>query len=114
MVDPVIFIVGLVVTFGVNIVAGYWRAYAKRTGSKLEWALAVHAPVPLVALLRRMAGVGFSAESAAALAAFVAAYFAGQRVGGLLHGIAARRIGAPSRLLLRDLPYIFGNGEVAR
>jgi hypothetical protein len=103
-------VAGVAVTFLVNIFAGYWRAYAKRARSKLEWALAVHAPVPLVALLRRWAGVGFNAESAAALAVFVAAYFLGQRVGGMLHGVAARRIGAPGRNLLRDLPYIFSTG----
>jgi len=104
--DVPAFVGGLAVTFLVNVVAGYWRAYAKRTRSRVEWVLAVHAPVPLVVLLRRLAGVGFSTTSLPALAAFVAAYFLGQRIGGMIHGIAARRIGAPSRFLLRDLAYI--------
>lgn len=107
MVDSVMLSLGLAITFAVNIVAGYWRAYAKQTRSRLEWAAAVHAPVPLVAVLRRLAGVGFNTASLPALAAFVAAYFAGQRVGGVLFNVASRRIGAPSRFLLRDLPYIF-------
>jgi len=98
--------VGVAVTFLVNIAAGYWRAYARRAGSRLEWALAVHAPVPLVAVLRRLAGVGFDRSSLPALALFVAAYFAGQRVGGMLYEAAARRLGAPSRFILRDLVYL--------
>ena len=36
------FIIGLGVTFLVNIPFGFWRAHAKRTGNRLEWALAVH------------------------------------------------------------------------
>ena len=104
---------GLAVTFAVNVVAGYWRAYAKRTRSRLEWFLAVHAPVPLVAVLRRLAGAGLSGPGLWLLAAFVAAYFTGQRVGGMLHGYAARRLGAPSRLLLRDLAYMLRGGSAA-
>jgi len=105
--------VGLTVTFAVNVVAGYWRAYAKRTRNKLEWFLAVHSPVPLVAVLRRLAGAGLSGPGLWLLAAFIAAYFTGQRVGGMLHGYAARRLGAPSRLLIRDLAYMLRGGSVA-
>lgn len=94
---------GSAVTFAVNVVAGYWRAYAKTVGSRLEWFLAVHSPVPLVALLRRAAGVTLSGEGLAALAVFVAAYFLGQRVGGMLHGSVRSRLGEAGRLVFTDI-----------
>jgi len=110
-INPSLAAAGLAITFGVNIVAGYWRAYAKRVGSRLEWILAVHAPVPLVALLRRAAGAGLSGPGLYLLAAFIAAYFAGQRVGGMIHSVMARRLEAPGRFLLRDLAYVLRSGS---
>ena len=103
MVDYALTIIGVAVTFAVNIAAGYWRAHAKSRGSRFEWFLAVHAPVPLVAVLRRLAGVGFSVQTAPVLALFILAYFAGQRVGGLVHGGVAARIGSTSRLIVADI-----------
>jgi len=103
-VDVAGYVSSLAVVFAVNIVAGYWRAHARERGRRLEWFLAVHAPVPLVALLRRLVGVGFQASDAALLAGFVAAYFSGQRVGGSLYRRMRSRLpGEPSRFLLRDV-----------
>ncbi len=82
------FIIGLVVTFLVNIPFGFWRAYAKRTGNKLEWALAVHLPVPLVVLMRYLAGLSWNASGVPFILTFVLAYFLGQRTGGRLYSEA--------------------------
>ncbi|WP_240922692.1 hypothetical protein [Thermococcus sp. 9N3] len=79
------FIIGLMVTFLVNIPFGFWRAHAKRTGNKLEWALAVHLPVPLVVLMRYLAGLSWNLEGAPLILVFVLAYFLGQRTGGKLY-----------------------------
>jgi len=79
------FIIGLIVTFLVNIPFGFWRAHAKETGNKLEWALAVHLPVPLVVLMRYLAGLSWSLEGAPLILVFVLAYFLGQRTGGRLY-----------------------------
>ena len=96
------------VTFAVNVVAGYWRAHAKARRNRVEWFLAVHAPVPLVALLRRMLGIGFNAASLWWLLGLVAAYFTGQRVGGMAYSRIAPLVGSPSRLLVRDLVRVWG------
>ncbi|WP_297550697.1 hypothetical protein [Thermococcus sp.] len=82
------FIIGLVVTFLVNIPFGFWRAHAKRTGNKLEWALAVHLPVPLVVLMRYLAGLSWNASGVPFILTFVLAYFLGQRTGGRLYSEA--------------------------
>ncbi|WP_457742845.1 hypothetical protein [Thermococcus sp.] len=79
------FIFGLIVTFLVNIPFGFWRAHTKRTSNKLEWALAVHLPVPLVVLMRYLAGLSWNFEGAPLILVFVLAYFLGQRTGGKLY-----------------------------
>ncbi|NJF24346.1 hypothetical protein [Thermococcus sp. Bubb.Bath] len=79
------FILGLMITFSVNIPFGFWRADAKRRGSKVEWAFAVHLPVPLVVFLRYLAGLSWNAEGIPLIAIFVIAYFLGQRTGGRLY-----------------------------
>lgn len=79
------FIIGLGVTFLVNIPFGFWRAHAKRTGNRLEWALAVHLPVPLVVLMRYLAGLSWNLKGAPLILVFVLAYFLGQRTGGKLY-----------------------------
>jgi len=91
------FIAGLIITFLVNIPFGFWRAHAKRTGNKLEWALAVHLPVPLVVLLRYLAGLSWNASGAPMILVFVLAYFLGQRTGGKLYWGAHERGLNPGR-----------------
>jgi len=90
------------VTFTTNIVAGYWRAHAKTRRNRLEWFLAVHLPIPLVALLRRMAGVGFTPQSLPFLLSFIAAYFLGQRIGGVLHSRFLESLGETRRFIILD------------
>ncbi len=91
------FIIGLIVTFLVNIPFGFWRAHAKRTGNKIEWALAVHLPVPLVVLMRYLAGLSWNASGAPMILVFVLAYFLGQKTGGKLYARAHERGLNPGR-----------------
>ena len=91
------FIVGLITTFLVNIPFGFWRAHARRTGNKPEWALAVHLPVPLVVLMRYLAGLSWDLEGAPMILLFVLAYFLGQRTGGKLYTRAHERGLKPGR-----------------
>jgi hypothetical protein len=94
------FTIGLLITFFVNIPFGFWRADARRRGSKLEWALAVHLPVPLVVVLRRLAGVAWNVEGVPLIALFVVAYFLGQRTGGRLYIRAVENGFEPGRNVL--------------
>ncbi|MFN8177904.1 MAG: hypothetical protein U0167_08250 [bacterium] len=63
----------------VNVPFGFWRAGVRKFS--VPWFVAVHAPVPLAIGLRFAAGLGFRL---ATLPIFIAAYFAGQMVGGRL------------------------------
>lgn len=94
---------GMALTLLINIPFGYWRAYASRYKRRLEWAAAVHLPVPLVVLFRMMAGIGFNAEGAVFIALFVASYFAGQRLGGMLYRSVVARTGLETRCFLTGL-----------
>ncbi len=72
--------VGLLATFIVNLPFGYWRAKSKEQGSRLKWFLAIHAPVPFIAVLRREIGVGWDL-----IPLFIIAFSAGQYLGGLIY-----------------------------
>jgi hypothetical protein len=91
------FIIGLIVTFLVNIPFGFWRAHAKRTGNKVEWALAVHLPVPFVVVLRRLAGLSWDTSGVPFILLFVLAYFLGQRTGGRFYNRAVENGFKPGR-----------------
>ncbi|MBP1911167.1 hypothetical protein [Thermococcus stetteri] len=103
------FIAGLVITFLVNVPFGFWRADAKRRKSKLEWALAVHLPVPLVVVLRRLAGLSWDTSGVPLIIAFVLAYFLGQKTGGKLYTRAVESGLEPGRNVFAVLR--FGNGR---
>ena len=62
-----------------NVPFGYWRAGTKTL--TLPWFVAVHAPVPIVVVLRLAAGVAWRLSAFGVLAA---AFFTGQWVGGAL------------------------------
>jgi hypothetical protein len=74
-------ILAAVFTFLVNLPFGYWRAGTKKFSP--AWFVAVHGPVPLVVVARLLLGVGFRWEN---LPLLVAAFFAGQFVGGRRRG----------------------------
>lgn len=67
-----IVIVALVI-YLLNIPFGYWRGNVKKFS--LQWALAVHIPVPFVVLLRIYSGMGFELYTYPIL---VGAFFGGQ------------------------------------
>lgn len=74
-----------------NVPFGFWRAGTRRF--TLPWFLAVHVPVPLAVALRLAIGLGWRLST---LPLFVAAFFAGQFVGGSVrrHWVS-RRPGGP-------------------
>lgn len=87
-------------TFLLNIPFGYWRAYAKVIDNRREWFLAIHAPVPLVFLLRIL-----SHASIWMIPLFVSAFFIGQYTGGLLHARLESTGWRTSRCLFNDILY---------
>ncbi len=64
----------LVVVFLVNIPFGYYRANKKKFSK--EWIFAIHAPIPLVAMIRIYGEIPISH-----IPLFIMAYFLGQIVG---------------------------------
>jgi hypothetical protein len=68
-----------VVVFVVNLPFGFWRSGTRKLS--WPWFVAVHAPVPLVVLVRWASGLGFQLATFPVL---VGAFFAGQLVGGRL------------------------------
>jgi len=69
----------LVLVFLLNLPFGYWRAGLRKLSP--AWFVAIHAPVPLVILLRLGFHLPFRWTT---LPVFVAAYFAGQAAGARL------------------------------
>jgi hypothetical protein len=69
----------------INLPFGFWRAGVRRFS--LFWFLAVHAPVPLVIGLRAISGIGWKASTFPVL---IAAYFAGQLIGGRVRSLGKR------------------------
>ena len=63
----------------VNVPFGYWRARTKKL--TLPWFVAVHAPVPIVVVLRLAAGVTWRLSAFGVLAG---AFFTGQYAGGVI------------------------------
>ena len=62
-----------------NMPFGYWRASAKKFS--VQWVLAIHLPVPMIAALRIYSGLGWRMATFPFL---IAAFFLGQFVGGRL------------------------------
>ena len=73
-------IAGLIATILINIPFGYLRAKFKEQGSKIKWFLAIHAPIPFIAVMRREIGVGWYL-----IPLFIIAFSIGQYVGGLMY-----------------------------
>jgi len=93
------------VTFAVNVPFGYWRAHAKSKGRRAEWFAAVHAPVPLVFLVRRAAGATLSY-----IPLFVAAFFLGQQAGAAAYSAVHARCGSAGRCMPCDLARLLARG----
>ena len=65
-----------------NLPFGYWRANADKFSR--PWFLAVHLPVPFVIALRISSGLGWHFIT---FPVMIGAFFAGQYLGGILHGL---------------------------
>jgi hypothetical protein len=62
-----------------NVPFGYWRASVRKFS--VQWALAIHLPIPFVVLLRLNTGIGFHFVTYPIL---IGAFFAGQQLGAML------------------------------
>ena len=92
------------IVFLFNVPFGYWRANVKKFS--LQWALAIHIPVPFVVALRFLSGIGFAFITYPVL---VFAFFAGQFAGAMLHLWWGKNISFPSTsCLLCDIFKIAG------
>ena len=76
--------VALALVVLVNLPFGWWREGLRKLSP--AWFLAVHAPIPLIFLVRHWLGLPWQL---ATLPLFLAAYFAGQWCGGRLRRAAA-------------------------
>jgi len=69
-----------VIIFVFNIPFGYWRANVRKFS--LQWALAVHIPVPFVIAIRLLSGIGFAFITYPVI---VGAFFLGQFAGSKIY-----------------------------
>jgi hypothetical protein len=65
-----------IIVFIINIPFGYWRANVKKFS--LQWALAIHLPIPFIIALRIYSDIGFALYTYPIL---VTAFFLGQYIG---------------------------------
>jgi len=70
----------VVFIFILNIPFGYWRANVKKFS--LQWALAIHIPVPFVVAIRVYSNIGFELYTYPIL---IAAFFTGQFLGAKIY-----------------------------
>ena len=66
--------------FLLNLPFGYWRANVKKYG--VQWAMAIHIPVPFIIAARIFSDIGFELYTYPIL---VGAFFLGQFVGRFLY-----------------------------
>ncbi|MEB3780798.1 MAG: hypothetical protein GSR85_11325 [Desulfurococcales archaeon] len=97
-VDPGVVAAVALFTFLLNIPFGYWRAYAKRNSLRLEWFAAIHLPVPLIYLARRIAGV-----PVILIPVFVVAFFLGQYLGSRVYNYVYRCKSTATRCMVCDI-----------
>jgi hypothetical protein len=69
----------VILVFLINLPFGYWRAGVRKFS--VQWILAIHLPVPFVVACRIFLGLGWHISTFLFL---IAAFFAGQLVGGKL------------------------------
>lgn len=75
----IVALVALIV-FVFNIPFGYWRENVKKFS--LQWALAIHVPIPFIILLRIYSGMGFQFITYPIM---VGAFFLGQYLGAYIY-----------------------------
>jgi hypothetical protein len=74
--EPVVWLIALAI-LAINVPFGFWREGLRKLSPL--WFVAIHAPIPVAIALRWSVGLGFRLVT---LPLFVAAYFAGQYLGG--------------------------------
>ena len=89
-------IISLIVLI-INIPFGYWRANVKKFS--LQWILAIHLPVPFIVGLRILLGLGFEYYTYIFI---IFAFFAGQKIGSVLHKKLIKKGGKVSSCLVMD------------
>lgn len=72
-------------TLVLNLPFGFWRAGVRKFS--FRWFLAVHAPVPLIVVMRLTAGLGWRLSTFPVL---VGAFFGGQLLGGRIRAAIRR------------------------
>ena len=87
--------------FVLNIPFGYWRAMEKKFS--WQWFVTIHAPIPLVVLLRYVFNLGFALYTYPIM---VLAFFSGQFFGKILNKQFAKKIDV-SKNVFRDLLIYF-------
>ena len=80
-------VLALGLVFAANLPFGFWRAGLRKRS--LPWLVAIHAPIPLVWLIRDLLGLEWQL---ATLPMFVLAFFLGQWLGGRLRRPRARAL----------------------
>lgn len=79
-------VLAVALVFATNLPFGYWRAGLPKRS--LPWLIAIHAPVPIVWLIRDLLDLDWRWST---LPLFVGAYFLGQWIGGRLRLALAPR-----------------------
>jgi hypothetical protein len=87
-----------ILVFVFNIPFGYWRANVKKFS--LQWALAIHIPVPFIILARIYSDIGFAWYTYVFI---VSAFFLGQKLGFISLNRMKSRCNNISSCLIMDL-----------
>lgn len=90
-------VVGLTV-YLLNIPFGYWRENIKKFS--IQWALAIHTPIPFIILLRLYSGIGFQFVTYPVL---IGAFFIGQLTGSYILQIRRKNDNVITSCLVMDL-----------
>ncbi len=97
--------IAALIVFLFNLPFGYWRGNVRKFS--LQWALAIHIPVPFVIVLRILGHLGFKFITYPIL---VGAFFGGQFVGKLIYNKLKGNYKNISSCLFVDL-YRLSKGE---
>jgi len=90
------------IVFLMNVPFGYWRANVRKFS--LQWALAIHIPVPFVIILRIYSNMGFAWQTYPVM---VGAFFLGQYAGKKLFDFWKTHLKIElSSCLIMDIVYI--------
>ncbi len=102
-----ILVIDALMIFLLNLPFGYWRKNVKKFS--LQWALAIHLPVPVVILIRIYSGLGFQLYTYPIL---VGAFFLGQFIGSKIYKYGEENFKVPiTSCLMCDMFKSFKTNE---